>query len=50
LTSSPSALPASEVQDDFGSGHGGLDPLAGGQVAGHQLDALPALLSPSAPR
>jgi hypothetical protein len=38
---------ARQLQDDLGSRHGGLDPLAGGQVAGHQLDALPAQVAAS---
>jgi hypothetical protein len=38
---------AGAVDDDPGAGHGGVDPLAGGQVAGDHLDAL-AELTPSA--
>jgi hypothetical protein len=34
---------AGEVDDDLGSRHRGVDPLAGGQVTGHQLDNLRAL-------
>jgi hypothetical protein len=34
---------AGEVHDDLGVRHRGIDPLAGGQVAGHELEPLHAL-------
>ena len=41
LSSSPLALPA-QMHDDLGSLHRGVDPLARGQVTGHELDPSPS--------
>jgi hypothetical protein len=39
---------AGEVHDDLRARHGGLDAVAGGQVAGHVLDAVHVVVTTAA--